>query len=102
MDKEEIYTQKNLKITDLADRLEISQKDLSQYIFETYGNTFSNYINDKRIQKVIALLQEEDARKYTLLAVAENAGFSSKSTFNSVFKKMTGLTPSQYRTKHLR
>jgi AraC-like DNA-binding protein len=62
--------------------------------------SFSDYINQQRIEKVKKLLKSEDQKKYTLLAIAENAGFSSKSSFNAVFKKMTGLTPTQYKANH--
>lgn len=97
---EEIYTNKNLKVTDLASSLDITEKELSSYIHDYYGRSFSDYINHLRVEKVKELIHSEDQKKYTLFAVAEKAGFSSKSSFNAVFKKVTGLTPTQYKSTH--
>lgn len=96
---EEIFTNKNLKVSELSLLVGITEKELSLYIHEHFRMSFSDYINKLRIEKVKILLNTEDQKKYTLLAIAENAGFSSKSSFNSVFKKMTGLTPTQYKTR---
>ena len=95
---EEIFTNKNLKVSDLATLLNTTEKELSAYIHESFNMSFSDYINHLRIEKVKKLMYSEDQKKYTLLAIAESAGFSSKSSFNAVFKKVTGLTPSQYRS----
>lgn len=97
MKVEEVFKNKNLKLSDLAYLIEINEKELSVFIYESFEMSFSEYINRFRIEKVKTLLKTEDQKKYTLLAIAENAGFSSKSSFNAVFKKFTGLTPSQYK-----
>lgn len=97
---EEVFTNKNLKVSDVAILIGTTEKALSLYIHESFDMSFSDYINQQRIEKVKKLLKSEDQKKYTLLAIAENAGFSSKSSFNAVFKKMTGLTPTQYKANH--
>ncbi|WP_377766527.1 helix-turn-helix domain-containing protein [Croceitalea marina] len=96
--KEEIFTNKSLKVSDFAPLLNVTEKELSLYIHETFDMSFSDYINQQRVEKVKKQLQSDDQKKYTLVAIAENAGFSSKSSFNAVFKKFTGLTPSQYKS----
>lgn len=95
--EEEVFTNKNLKVANLASLLDITEKELSSYIHNAFDMSFSDYINQQRVEKVKQLLDSEDPKKYTLIALAENAGFSSKSSFNAVFKDFTGLTPSQYR-----
>ena len=100
LETEEVYSNKNLKVSDLAALLGIAEKDLSSHIHEEFGVSFSDYINQFRVEKVKKLLRDEEQEQYTLLAIAENAGFSSKSSFNAVFKKLTGLTPSQYKKQH--
>ncbi len=94
---QEIFTNKNLKLSDLATLVNTTDKKLSLYIHESFGVSFSEYINQLRVEKVKMLMHTEEQKKYTLLAIAEKAGFSSKSSFNAVFKKVTGVTPTQYR-----
>ncbi|WP_299179584.1 AraC family transcriptional regulator [uncultured Aquimarina sp.] len=100
MKTEEIFTNQNLKVSDLASLLPISEKELSLYIHDTYHMSFNDFINTYRIEKVKTLLVSSEEKKFTLLAIAEKSGFSSKSSFNAVFKKITGLTPTQYKKEH--
>lgn len=73
---------------------------MSLYIRESLEISFKEYINQLRVEKVKRLINEGEQEKYTLLSIAEKAGFSSKSSFNEVFKKVTGLTPTQYKASH--
>lgn len=100
INQEGIYTNQNLKVSDLAKLLEVNEKDLSLFIHENYGMSFTDYINFHRVEKVKTLLLAPEQERFTLLALAEQAGFSSKSSFNAVFKKVTGLTPTQYKKTH--
>ena len=97
MNEKEVYTNKNLKISHLAQLLETTDRELARHIHETLGLSFTAYINQFRVEKVKRLLKKGEQEKYTLLGIAEKAGFSSKSSFNEVFKKVTGLTPTQYK-----
>ncbi len=97
MTTKEVFTNKHLKVSDLAILLDIKEKEVSIYIQETYAMSFSDFINSYRIKKVKTLLQSSHVEKYTLVAIAEKAGFSSKSSFNALFKKATGVTPSQFK-----
>ena len=94
----EIFTHKNLRISDLAEMLNTTDKAVSLYIHESFGLSFSAYINQLRIEKVKTLLHRGEQERYTLLAIAEKAGCSSKSSFNAVFKKVMVVTPTQYKT----
>jgi len=94
---DEIYKNANLTISECAIYINISSKDLSNYINEVHGVNFSEFLNFHRIEKVKELLQTKNTDKFTLLKFAEDAGFSSKSSFNATFKKMVGVTPSAYK-----
>ena len=84
-------------MTKLALITELSNSYLSQIINQSQGQNFFDFINAYRVEEVKSLLHHPDYAHYTILGVAQEAGFKSKSTFNSVFKKMTGMTPSDYK-----
>ncbi|MFK7934711.1 MAG: helix-turn-helix domain-containing protein, partial [Saprospiraceae bacterium] len=95
--EQEVFTRKELKVADLAIMVDLNEKELSNHIHETYQQSFADFINTYRVEKVKALLLADAHEKYTLVALAEQAGFRSKSTFNAVFKKLVGMTPTQYK-----
>jgi len=97
IEEDEIYKNANLTISECASYIDISSKELSNYINDVHGVNFSEYLNFYRIEKVKELLRSKDTNKFTLLKFAEDAGFSSKSSFNATFKKMVGVTPSAYK-----
>ena len=96
-EQKEIYKDQRLNLERLAVKLEVPSKDLSLYIQSQGHRNFSEYLNHYRVKKVKELLDSPDADKFTLLSLAESAGFRSKSSFNSIFKKLTGMTPSDYK-----
>lgn len=65
-------------------------------INQVEAKNFYDYINLKRIEEFKKLVAQPDSQKYTLLALAYDCGFNSKTSFNRNFKKATGLSPSQY------
>lgn len=89
-----------LTLTDLAKQLEIGRNQLSQVINIGVGDNFYNFINKFRVDEVKQLIKEDPNRQYKIMSLANDAGFNSKSSFNSIFKKITGLTPSEYRDGH--
>lgn len=96
METEQVFTDINLKLVNLAQKLGIPQKELSVFIRSHYQMSFSEYLNTHRVEKVKSLLKSPQAKQYTLVHLAEQSGFNSKSSFNAVFKKMTGKTPKEY------
>jgi len=96
MTHEEVFTNIGLKVSDLAILVGTTEKALSSHIHERFNSSFPDYVNQKRVEKVKMLLMDSEKEKYTLQAIAEKAGFASKSSFNDVFKKFTRLTPTQY------
>ncbi len=96
MHKEKPYTNPNLKIADLAASIGTSSHTLS-YLFNQYLNrNYYDYINDYRIAEFKRLVEKDEYAKYTLSALAELCGFSSRASFFRYFKKATNITPNEY------
>jgi len=94
---EKAFLSENLRLSDVAKKMDLSTNDLSYFINQTYQKNFYKYVNDFRIAHACKLLKDESYRKYTIVAIGFESGFNSKSTFNQVFKEQTNLTPSAYR-----
>lgn len=91
------YLNSELTLSDLAKNLKISRSQLSALINEGIGDNFYDFINKYRVEEVKRLMVDPAAKNYNLLGIALEAGFKSKSTFNLIFKRFTGLTPTEYR-----
>lgn len=100
MDKEKPYLNEKLSLTEIADRMNISTNHLSQVINENLEKNFYDFVNNYRVDLAKQKLSDLSNKKYTLLSLAYDCGFSSKSSFNSIFKKFVGLTPSEFRNKN--
>jgi AraC-like DNA-binding protein len=97
MEHEKRYRQSGLTLKDLADALSISAHQLSQVLNQHLETNFYDFVNRYRVEEVKAELANPHKKHLTILALALDAGFDSKTTFNAVFKKHTGLTPSAYK-----
>ncbi|MEP1095122.1 MAG: helix-turn-helix domain-containing protein [Cyclobacteriaceae bacterium] len=100
IEKNKPFLNPELTLTDLAKQMGISRNQLSQVINVGVGDNFYNFINKFRVDEVKRLIKEDPTRQYKLISLANDAGFNSKSSFNNIFKKTTGLTPSEYRDGH--
>lgn len=98
MEEAKPYLDGNLTIEVLARDLNIPKHHLTQIINEKTGKNFYNFVNEYRVKEVIQQMKDDKEQKLTLLALAFDSGFNSKSSFNTIFKKFTGKTPSQFRT----
>lgn len=96
MHKHEPHRQPRLTISELAELCDMPAHQLSRLLNEELGQHFFDFINQYRVQTFQELVTEPQNESYTLLALAYDAGFNSKSTFNAIFKKTTGMTPSAY------
>ncbi|HAK80574.1 MAG TPA: AraC family transcriptional regulator [Runella sp.] len=93
---ERLFIEPELALTDLANRLDTHPNYLSQVINEVEGINFYDYVNRLRVEEFKRLLSLPENQRFTLLALAYDCGFNSKSAFNRCFKKTTGLSPSEY------
>ncbi|HRZ25402.1 MAG TPA: helix-turn-helix domain-containing protein [Spirochaetota bacterium] len=97
MDEDRPYLDPGLTLPMLADMAGVSRNLLSQAINEHTGQNFYEFVNFYRVETAKEYLKDPEKREMNVLHIAFDAGFNTKATFNSVFKKSTGLTPSEYR-----
>jgi len=92
-----LFLKHDLRIDDVAREMKSNSKYISKAINEGAGESFTNYLNTLRLNKFKEALQDESNGHINLFALAEECGFSSKSSFNRFFKMKEGMTPSEYR-----
>ena len=97
LSSEKPFLNPQVSLTDLSEKLSVSTKHLSQVINQSFNKSFFDFINTYRIQEVQQILKEPMDDKLTVLEAMYEAGFNSKSSFNTAFKKETGQTPTEFR-----
>jgi AraC-like DNA-binding protein len=90
------YTNPNLTIHELATGLKMPPHVLSKVINDGFGKNFFDFINHYRVEELKHRMDQPQYRNYTLLGLAFEVGFNSKTAFNRAFKKMTNQTPKEY------
>jgi AraC-like DNA-binding protein len=100
MKLEKPYLEPELTLEQLAIKLSLRPKILSQVINELLNQNFFDFVNRYRIEEAKKLLTHPKDKKITILEVLYEVGFNSKSSFNTLFKKHTGLTPSEFKRKY--
>ncbi len=95
MDEKQLYRDSNLTLSRVAKRLSVPARDVSAATNRTTGENFSRYINGHRIRYAQRALQDTNL---PITEVMFEAGFLSKSSFNTEFRRITGQTPSAFRT----
>jgi AraC-like DNA-binding protein len=98
IEKQALYLNPELRLSDLGDALGLRPYRVSEVLSRGLQTSFYDLINRYRIAKARELLVSPESSHLNLLGVAMESGFRSKSVFNEVFKKMTGRTPSEFRT----
>ncbi len=96
MENEKPYLSAKLNISDVSMKLDCTEIELSQLLNNHLNVNFSNFINTYRVNEIKHRLNQDNLSKYTLKALSEQCGFSSKTTFYRVFKNVTGMTPLEY------
>jgi AraC-like DNA-binding protein len=84
---------------DLAKRMQSSRNHISQAINEIGKTPFWNFVNVYRLKEAQKRLKDPAFHNYTIEAIAIDSGFNSLSTFNSLFKRTTGVTPKEWRSR---
>lgn len=100
MEEEKPYLQPQIVINDLVKRLGTNRNYLSQIINDNFDTNFNNFINEYRVKEARKLILKSEYQQYTIEAIGQIVGFHSKASFNSAFKKFTGVTPSFFRTNY--
>lgn len=93
---EKPFVNPNITLNELAAMLDVHPNYLSQVINSKEGKNFYELINEKRIEEFLMRISLPESKQYTLLSIAFECGFNSKTSFNRNFKKYTGTTPSEY------
>ena len=94
--EKELYKNANLRISDLAEEINVPSHHISQCLNQELGKNFFDFINEYRVEAVKENLLKPDNQNYTLFAIANGCGFNSHTSFYRIFKKTTGMTPKQY------
>jgi AraC-like DNA-binding protein len=97
MQDERLFLRPDLTLDHLAESVGVSSKKLSQVINESFHQNFFDYINSFRIEEAQRIFRESKDVKLTVLEVMYQAGFNSKSSFNTIFREKTGQTPSEFK-----
>ncbi|WP_439509213.1 helix-turn-helix domain-containing protein [Marinimicrobium koreense] len=95
------YLDSTVSLESLARQLSLPERTLSRILNQHFGKNFFEFINGYRVERAKQLLIDPDHSARTILEIMADAGFTSKSTFNAIFKKHVGQTPSQYRKRSL-
>jgi AraC-like DNA-binding protein len=97
METERPYTDGELNLQKLAARLSVPAQHLSQIVNGRLNQSFTDFVNAYRVEEAKRKLVDPRLSHYSVLAIAEDVGFNSKSSFNAVFKKHAGMTPTEFR-----
>lgn len=100
MDKEKPYMDPEMSVTKLAKTMGIPKEHISQIINQRFYINFNQFLNKYRVEEAKVRLLDPKESQFVVLKIAHDVGFNSKSTFNSAFKRFTGMSPSEYQKKH--
>ncbi|MBX2872960.1 MAG: helix-turn-helix domain-containing protein [Saprospiraceae bacterium] len=100
MAEEKPFLNPQLNVQDLADQLGIPARQLSEIVNQYFEQNFAEYVNSYRLSEAEKRFQQSQDPKETILEVMYSVGFNSKSSFNTLFKERTGLTPSAYKKQY--
>ncbi len=96
LEHEQLYLNPELTLLDVAQKLNSNQTNISKMINQGFKVNFNDYINNYRVQAAINLIKTGEMKRQTLLGIAMDCGFNSKTTFNRCFKKYTGVAPKEF------
>ncbi|GAB5535399.1 MAG: hypothetical protein Rubg2KO_16480 [Rubricoccaceae bacterium] len=100
METEHLYRRPDLTLHELAEALEVSPHNLTEILSTQLNQSFYDFVNGYRVRDVQRRLIDPEFAHWTVLAIGMEAGFKAKSSFNAAFKRVAGVTPSQYRAQH--
>lgn len=98
MEESKIYLKNDLNIEDIVKELGIPGSHLSQVLNQSIGKNFFLFVNEYRVNEVIGKLNDPNYAEHGIFRIALESGFNSKSSFHSIFRKVTGKTPNEFRS----
>jgi len=93
------YQDPELSLTSLAEKLGLNAHELSRIVNIALKKSFNDFVNEYRVKDVARKMQDPAYDRITLLGIAYESGFNSKTTFHRIFKEMTGKSPAEYKTE---
>jgi len=100
MDNEECFLDTTLSLRTLADKIDIHPNHLSWLLNASFKKNFNDFINTYRLEYFKSIALKPEFKHITILGLAYDSGFNSKSVFNTFFKKTEGITPSKWVQQH--
>lgn len=97
--QERVFTNPELRVEDLADRIGVSARKLSEVLKETEGLSFNQYLNRHRIAEATRIMETTESDLWKIETIGEQCGFNSRQYFQKVFEQVTGVTPGFYRKR---
>ena len=100
MQEQKVYLNENLTLAETAQQLKTNTAYLSRFINDYYQVNFSAFINRYRVEEAQKMILDDQYNNFSIEGIARSSGFKSKSTFNQVFKKITGFTPTDFAVRN--
>jgi len=97
MDKEKLFTNSNITVNQVAQKMGIPRQHLSEVLNVYLKSNFQDYMNKYRAEEFVECLKDGKFNNYSIMGIANEVGFKSKSSFNTTFKKIYGVTPSEFK-----
>jgi AraC-like DNA-binding protein len=101
MQADNLFLDSTLSLQELSSKLNVPPHHITQTLSEFIRKNFYDFVNSYRIDEFKKRIDKGDAENFSLLGIALDCGFNSKSSFNRIFKNMTGQTPSEYKTRRV-
>lgn len=96
MDIQKLYLNPTLTLAEFSKEIKLNSKIVSQQINTGLGKSFNDFVNEYRVEEVKKRLNSPDLERLTILGIAYESGFNSKTTFNRLFKDFTGVAPRDF------
>lgn len=96
MEQDKLYLNPTLSLNEFSSKLGLPARLVSKHINAGIGTSFNEFVNRYRVADVKRRLEKGDLKKFTLLSIAMESGFNSKTSFNRIFKEMEGIAPSKF------
>lgn len=97
MDKEKLFTNSNITVDQVAQKMGITRQCLSEVLNVYLKSNFQDYMNKCRAEEFVKCFKDDKFKNYSIMGIANEVGFKSKSSFNTTFKKIYGVTPSEFK-----